>query len=434
MNAVDAYHILSKHMLMDRMDLLMDLERSQGCWLYDAQRGERFLDCYTGFASIPIGYNHPRMTTPDFLMKLGRAAVNKPALSDTFTREYAEFVDAFYRHALPESLPYLFTISGGSLANENALKTAFDWKVRKNLAAGRPALGSQAIHFRQAFHGRTGYTIGITDSPDPRKTLYFPKFSWPRIDNPKLRFPRDAHEEERVSRAEQAAIQQIEQAFAHHPHDIAAILIEPIQGEGGDNHFRGEFLASLRRLADEHEALLIFDEVQTGTGTTGKWWAHQHFQVQPDILVFGKKTQICGIAAGRRLDEVDGHVFRTSSRINSTWGGDLTDAVRFTEYLKLIVEEEMVENAARVGSFLVEGLTSLASQRDSISNARGRGMFIAFDAPDASTRSTIIQRAFDARLLILACGERSIRLRPALNFPREQAAQVLDILDHATRL
>jgi L-lysine 6-transaminase len=140
---------------------------------------------------------------------------------------------------------------------------------------------------------------------------------------------------------ENKSIREIKQAFINNPDDIAAIIIEPIQGEGGDNHFRPEFLQRLRDIANEEDALLIFDEVQTGVGLTGTMWAHEQLGVKPDILAFGKKMQVCGILATNRVDEVPDNVFRVSSRINSTWGGSLTDMVRATRYLEIIQEDNI---------------------------------------------------------------------------------------------
>ena len=128
------------------------------------------------------------------------------------------------------------------------------------------------------------------------------------------------------------------------PDDIAALIIEPIQGEGGDNHFRKEFFHTLRRLCDEYDMMFILDEVQTGVGLTGKMWAYQHFDFEPDILAFGKKTQVCGIMVSNRVDEVKDNVFKVSSRLNSTWGGNLVDMVRCQKYLEVIKEENLVKN------------------------------------------------------------------------------------------
>src|SRR5262249_40429279 len=170
---------------------------------------------------------------------------------------------------------------GGALAVENAMKTAFDWKVRRNRAKGRPDKGTRVLHLENAFHGRSGYTLSVTNS-DPVKTDLFPKFDWPRIPCPNIEFPLEGARLAAVDGAERAAILAAEAAFDRAPDDIAAIVIEPIQGEGGDNHFRPAFFRELRRLADEREAMLVYDEVQTGLGLTGRWWAYQHHGVLPD--------------------------------------------------------------------------------------------------------------------------------------------------------
>jgi L-lysine 6-transaminase len=428
MNPADVHGTLKKHLLVDGLDLVFDLKRSQGAYIYDSRNGRRFLDFFSFFATQPIGINHPKMTDPAFKERIANVAIHNPSNSDVYTVEMAEFVDTFDRVAIPPELPHLFLVAGGSVAVENALKVAFDWKVRKNLARGRGEKGSKVIHFREAFHGRTGYSISMTNTADRRKTMYFPKFDWPRIDNPKLRFPVADHLDDVIA-AEKEAVRQIEKALAQNADDIAALIIEPIQAEGGDNHFRPEFLQRLRGLADEHEFLFILDEVQTGVGLTGKMWAYQHLGFSPDVLVFGKKTQVCGILAGRRIDEVESNVFRESTRINSTWGGNLTDMVRFGRYLEIIEEEKLVERARQVGSLLLAELEKLQSEEpERISNARGRGLMCAFDLPDAATRDRFKKLAFEAGLLILGCGLRSIRFRPTLSVGREEVDQAMTLL------
>jgi L-lysine 6-transaminase len=428
MNPADVHGTLKKHMLVDGLDLVFDLKRSQGSYIYDSRNGRRFLDFFSFFATQPVGLNHPRMVEPAFKEKMAEVAIHNPTNSDVYTVEMAEFVDTFDRVAIPQELPYLFLVAGGSVAVENALKTAFDWKVRKNLARGRGEKGSLVLHFREAFHGRTGYSISMTNTADPRKTMYFPKFDWPRIDNPKLRFP-VAQNLDQVIAAERQAVRQIEKALEDHPHEIAALIIEPIQGEGGDNHFRPEFLRKLRELADEHEFLYIVDEVQTGVGLTGKMWAYQHFGFTPDVLAFGKKTQVCGILAGRRIDEVEKNVFHESTRINSTWGGNLADMVRFGRYLEIIEEEKLVERSRRVGGLLLAELEKLqAEYPERVSNARGRGLMCAFDLPDTETRDRFRKLAFESGMLVLGCGIRSIRFRPTLSAGDEEVEQGISIL------
>jgi L-lysine 6-transaminase len=263
---------------------------------------------------------------------------------------------------------------------------------------------------------------------DPKKTDFFPKFDWPRIENPKLRFPLTPESLAETRASEERALDQIRRAFEQNPDDIAAIIIEPIQAEGGDNHFRAEFLQALQRIADERECLFLVDEVQTGVGLTGRMWAHEHFGLTPDVLAFGKKTQVCGILAGHRVDEEPQNVFRLGSRINSTWGGGLTDMVRFARFLEVIEEERLVENARVVGERLRRGLEEIQGESGPMSNARGLGLMIAFDLPDGETRGRVHRKLIENGLLLLTCGPRSIRFRPALNLAASEADAALDIV------
>ena len=429
-DARNVHAIIGKHMLADGMDQVIDLKKSHGSWLVDARDGKEYLDLFSMFASMPVGYNHPTML--ENRERIADAALNKPTNSDIYSTQMAEFVDTVGRIAQPDYLPYAFFVEGGALGVENALKTAFDWKVRKNLAAGKEKKGSKVIHFRECFHGRTGYTMSLTDSPDPRKTLYFPQFDWPRITNPKLHFPLTDEVLEHILKAEATAINQIKSAVAENPDDIASLIIEPIQGEGGDNHFRGEFFQELRALADEHEFMLIYDEVQTGVGITGKMWAHQLFNssARPDIICFGKKTQICGIFAGKRVDEVENNVFHESSRLNSTWGGNVVDMVRISLYLEIIAKEDLVNQAATNGDYLLAKLHAIQADFDGVvHNARGSGLFAAFDLLDGSTRDTLANLIIAEGALILGSGKKSIRFRPHLNITREE----IDLADEIIR-
>ena len=430
----EVFDILQRHMLVDGFHLVMDLERSHGSWIVDARDGREYLDFYTFFSTAPLGHNHPALREAAFERHLGSIAVNKPANSDIYTTAFAEWVETFATHAGLAYLPHLFWVDGGTLAVENALKAAFDWKVRRNLAAGRGEKGSKVIHFREAFHGRSGYCMSLTNTADPRKYQYFPKFDWPRILNPKITFPLEGEHLAQVIASEQEAVAQIQAAVAADPDDIACLIIEPIQGEGGDNHFRPEFLRRLRELADEHGFLLVFDEVQTGFGTTGRWWGHQHAGVEPDIIAFGKKTQICGIAAGRRLDEVDS-VFTVPSRINSTWGGNLVDMVRGTRIIEVMVEEGLVEHAARQGQRLLAGLQEIHRDFPEItSNPRGKGLFCALDLATPELRGAAVSRAQELGMIILASGQRGLRFRPALNLRTEDLDLGLELLRRTLQL
>ncbi len=428
---VDASRVLKsleQHILLDGFRVVVDLEKSRGSYLYDAASGRRLIDLYGFFGSMPVGFNHPRFDDPDVERDLLRAAKAKVANSDIYSESYAEFVGTFARIVGLAPLERYLFIEGGALAVENCLKAAMDWKVRKNLAAGYGERGTKILHFRRAFHGRSGYTMSLTNT-DPRKTDLFAKFDWPRVSNPSIDFSlEESQREVDVIEREKQSEAEIRDHINRDKIDICAIIIEPIQGEGGDNHFRGEWLQTLRRICDENEMLLIFDEVQCGMGATGRNWCCEHFNVLPDLLAFGKKAQVCGVMAGPRLDEVKDNAFRLSSRLNSTWGGNFTDMVRSTHFLRVIEEEHLVENAAKVGAYFLDQLRDLQREEPMISAARGRGLFLAFDLPDPETREEFWKGLFDLGVLTLRSGEGSIRFRPALDITAEVIDEAMDLM------
>ena len=428
---VDASRVLKsleQHILLDGFRVVVDLEKSRGSYLYDAASGRRLIDLYGFFGSMPVGFNHPRFDDPDVERDLLRAAKAKVANSDIYSESYSEFVSTFARIVGLAPLERYLFIEGGALAVENCLKAAMDWKVRKNLAAGCGERGTKILHFCRAFHGRSGYTMSLTNT-DPRKTDLFAKFDWPRVSNPSIDFSlEESQREADVIEREKQSEAEIRDHINRDKIDICAIVIEPIQGEGGDNHLRGEWLQTLRRICDENEMLLIFDEVQCGMGATGRNWCCEHFNVLPDLLAFGKKAQVCGVMAGPRLDEVKDNAFRLSSRLNSTWGGNFTDMVRSTHCLRIIEEEHLVENAAKVGAYFLDQLRDLQREKPMISAARGRGLFLAFDLPDPDTREEFWKGLFDLGVLTLRSGEGSIRFRPALDTTAEVVDEAVDLM------
>ncbi len=417
---------LKKCMLADGFDFVLDLEKSSGSYLHCARTGKRYLDFFTFFGSLPVGFNHPKLLTKDVQELLGHVATHKPSNSDLYTTHMAEFVKAFREKAMPKSFKYAFFISGGALAVENALKTAFDYKVKRNFAKGATReIGTKIAHFKAAFHGRSGYTLSLTNTL-PDKIAYFPKFNWPRFETPGISFPLTKEKLHEVEKEEKRILSQIRWHGEHDGEDIAAIILEPIQAEGGDIHFRKEFLQGLRELCDTYDWLLIFDEVQTGFGLTGKMWAFEHFGVEPDIVCFGKKSQICGIMCRDTIDRVPDNVFHVSSRINSTWGGNLIDMVRSRLYLEIMNEEKMVENAAKQGKKLLSGFEKLEAEFPKlIYNARGRGLMCAFTFKDPAHRGSFLQITREKGLLILPCGPASIRARPPLNISAKEIEEGL---------
>lgn len=423
---------LSKHILADGYDLTFDMEKSSGVHIYDAKYDRTLLDFFTCFASVPLGYNHPKMINDEeFKKNLMLAALTNPSNSDIYTTQYAQFVETFSRVGIPDYLPHAFFIAGGSLAIENALKVAMDWKVQKNFQKGYTReRGMKVLHFEKAFHGRSGYTLSLTNTL-PDKTKWFARFDWPRVSVPDIKFPFTNEGYEDLKKREALSVSQIRQAFSDNKDDICAIIIEPIQSEGGDNHVREEFLVQLRQLADENECFLIYDEIQTGVGLTGKFWAHQHFSenARPDILAFGKKMQVCGILAGKKVDEIETNVFKVPSRINSTWGGNLADMVRSSKILEIIEEDDLVNKAAIKGKYLQDQLFKISEKHVQLSNVRGRGLMTAFDFPSKEMRDKFILKGAEENVMFLGCGDRTIRFRPALIIEEKHIDQGLDVLE-----
>lgn len=426
------HEVLARSILVDGFDFVLDLARSTGSYLYDARDGRRYLDMFTFFASSALGMNHPALAgDEDFRAELAQAALNKPSNSDVYSVAMAGFVETFARVLGDPALPHLFFVDGGALAVENALKVAFDWKSRRNEARGiDPALGTRVLHLRGAFHGRSGYTLSLTNTK-PVTVARFPKFDWPRIAAP---FIRPGLDGAGMAAAEAESLRQARAAFESHPHDIACFIAEPIQGEGGDRHFRPEFFAAMRALCDEYDALLIFDEVQTGCGLTGTPWAYQQLGVQPDAVAFGKKTQVCGVMAGRRVDEVTDNVFAVSSRVNSTWGGNLADMVRARRILEVIEAEGLFDHAAEQGAYLRARLEELAGEFPGVVlDPRGRGLMCAFSLPTAADRDELIRRLWRRAVIVLPSGHDGVRFRPALSVSRAEIDAALQAIRAALR-
>jgi L-lysine 6-transaminase len=402
----EIHSTIKKHTIGDGHSIVIDTVNSTGSWIVDALTGKQYLDCYSQFASQPVGWNHVvlKESFARFLPTLGCKVAN----SDLYTSEFAEFVSDF--QGIAEDFQHFFFIDGGTMGVENAIKTAFDYKAQKMGLGDDAEVDFDVIHLKEAFHGRSGYCLSLTNT-DPNKTKWFPKFPWTRITNPKMHSD-DCLEMEKLS------LDEAEIALKNG--NVAAIILETIQGEGGDNHFRKEYFVALRVLADKYDALLIFDEVQAGMGLTGKMWAYQHYGVVPDLLCFGKKTQVCGFCATDRVDEIES-VFSKGGRINSTWGGNLTDMVRFSILKQIIINENLIESAQVVGDYFMDKLKGV------VENVRGRGLMIAFDLENQQRRDEVMKR-IECSMLVLKSGVKSIRLRPHLDFKKTEADLAVDYI------
>lgn len=391
----DCRPIAAKHTITEHYDLVYDLEKSYGNYLYDSLNERYLLDLVSFYASNPLGYNHPALQDKDFESKLLRAAKTNPNNSDFLTVEYSTFLQAFYKHAMPSQFKYVFFITAGTLAVDNAIKTAFDWKMRKSPYIKDPSQMTVA-YIKKSFHGRSGFALNCT-SDNYTKYKNFPRLNWVELEY------------------SQNTLGELE--LAMYNEDVAAVILEPIQSSGGDNFFHESFHVGLRDLCNKVDTLLIYDEIQTGVGMTGKFWCYEHYKVVPDIVCFGKKLQVAGFMATSRLDEVKEHVFKEPNRLDGTFTGTLVDMVRATKYLEIIKKEKLVKNADKVGTHLLIQLLNLQNKYPAIRNVRGLGLLCAFDLEDKQARDKVLEEALNTEaLLLFGCGERSIRLRPSLIF------------------
>lgn len=409
----DLHEKASKFIQLDHLDVVYDIERSYGNYFYDSKSDRALLDCFSFIASNPLGHNHPGLNDPDFEKKLLKVAKTKPSNSDILTEEYVSFLETFDRVLNPGRwFKKYFFVSGGTLAVDNALKTAFDWKhrtVARTTGKVMQPNDMRVVYLTKAFHGRSGYPL--TMMGNKQKSYLFPRFeNWVEYDPNSL-----------------VTLEGL--LYGQDVSNIAAIVVEPHQGEGGDRFFPETFHKRLREFSDKHQIVLIYDEVQSGVGVSGKTWAFEHYGVVPDILCFGKKAQVCGIAVTDTILSCAGNVFEEKSRLNSTWGGDLTDMVRCQKYLEIIEAEGLVKNAEIVGAELLEALEHLKARFPGlVDRPRGLGLLTAFDLPTKDLRNQLIQLCFKNGALVLGSGEKSIRFRPSLNFTPQDVGVLVNTL------
>ncbi|MCI2420658.1 L-lysine 6-transaminase [Saccharopolyspora sp. K220] len=425
--ASDAVTALREHVTGDLLDIVVDLAAGEGCRIRDVRDGTEYLDMTMFFSSAPLGHGHPGLRTPDFEAALVRAGRIKPSNPDFATVEQARFAETFRRVVGVPDLPLLFFIDGGTLAVENALKVAFDWKTKVNARAGIAARGSRVLHLERAFHGRSGYTLSLTNT-DPAKIRDYPMFDWPRIPSPAVE-PGERWDVTELLPEEVVALDAARAALRRYGREIACFVYEPIQGEGGDRHLRPRFLRAVQELCREHDVLTVADEVQTGA-LTGQPWAHQALGLEPDLVAFGKRLQVCGVMGGRRVLEVADNAFREPSRISSTWGGSLVDMVRATRILEVVEREDLFEHSRSMGDLLLGELRDLAVEFPAVIRApRGRGLMCAITFHDPAQRDRAIAIARETyRTLFLPSGPDSLRCRPPLSVRPEEIVDAVAAL------
>lgn len=421
------------------LNMICDYEKSVGNYIADLD-GNMLLDVYSQIASIPVGYNNPHLHATASSPESINFIVNRPALGNFPPGNWASILKSGILSVAPKGLNQVFTGMAGSDAIETSYKAAFMYKRRiergegvdftsqeiesamKNQSPGSPDLA--IMSFKKAFHGRLFGSLSTTRSKPVHK-LDIPAFDWPQASFPVLKYPLEDNVEAN-KKEEQRCLAEVEDIIKTWRCPIAAVVIEPIQSEGGDNHASPVFFQGLRDITKRHGVLFIVDEVQTGVGATGKFWAHEHWGLDspPDMVTFSKKAQTAGYYFGNSLLRPN-----MPYRQFNTWMGDPVRAILFRGIIEEIQRLDLVKNTAETGAHLYSGLKELASRYpDKIQNLRGkdRGTFIAWDTPG---RDAFLKKMKTVGVNIGGSGESAVRLRPMLVFQKHHANMLLERIE-----
>lgn len=421
------------------MRIFFDIEKSLGNYIGDVD-GNVFLDAFSQISSATLGYNHPSVLAACESNEMKNYMANRPALGYFPHSKYPQQLENTLMRCAPPGMDGVTSMMCGSCSNENAFKTVMKaWMNRErgtdeiseedteasNMNQG-PGNKLCIMSFKGAFHGRTFGCASCTNTRGRIKSD-IPLLDFPIVDHPQLIYPLDAHAAE--NNAEEArCLSQVretmrERATAGKP--VAGLIIEPIQAEGGDRTASDSFYRQLRQICLEENVFFIVDEVQTGGGVSGKWWAHEHWGLEtpPDVVTFAKKMQAAG--------------FYYKTNLNNNWGptifntfvGDPARLVILDAVLKVVEEDGLTAKAQIVGDYLKDNLSSMADRYPHIANVRGRGTLVAWDHPTMAARDKVVGDALNNGLLLGGCGTHAIRLRPSLTFGMNHADEFLELFE-----
>lgn len=417
--------------------VIFDEERSQGTRLVDVD-GNCFLDLFSSFALGALGYNHPSLLAVARSDAFARAAVQPTSTPFLTSEVWIRFIEQVERRFAPKHMARMFCLDSGSEGVEHALKVAFihhgEARRRRDGQSANPlelpadeqarilegveSTDAVVVSFAGAFHGRGLGPLSATHSKVIHKAD-LPSFRWPMVPFPANRWPLEQHAEENA-RLEADSIAALERVMEAYRGRVAAILVEPLQCEGGDRHASPQFFQAVQRIALEHGASLVLDEVQTGVAISGTMWLHEQLGVQPDLMPFGKKLQMGGFFATAERD------IRQFGRMYQTRNGDRTRALIAGAVLSEC--EALLPQIRDVGAYFLARLVELGGRFPAlVSEPRGRGFLISFDMPTVAARDDFLRRALRQGVFATYTGARSVRLRPHLITTRAEVDEAMDV-------
>jgi 4-aminobutyrate aminotransferase len=383
------------------------IERGEGCFVHDPD-GNRFLDFTAGVAVNALGHAHPEVVEA---IRAQAARFVHMAGTDFYYEVMAAFAERICALAPGRSPMQCFLTNSGTEAIEAAIKLA-------RYATRRPRM----IAFYNCFHGRSMGSLSLTASKAVQRRHFSPLLG-------------------EVSHAPYGDLEFIEKVLFRRttpPEDVAAIFVEPIQGEGGYNVAPDGFLPGLRRLCDRHGILLVVDEIQSGLGRTGRWWAVEHWKVVPDILCVAKPVG-GGLPLGAMIARRDLQDWPSGAHAN-TFGGNPLACAAGLKTIEILERDGLLGNARRMGAHLSARLRAVSARAAHVGPPRGLGLMQAVDIRDARTgrpdpkrRHRIVDAAFYGGLLLLGCGESSIRFLPPLNVQNGQVDAAVAVFAEAAR-
>jgi 4-aminobutyrate aminotransferase len=388
-------------------------KRASGSVVEDVD-GNLFLDLNAGIAVTSTGHCHPKVV--EAIQRQAAELIHYSA-SDFFLPIYSELTERLDQIAPMSGRARSFLTNSGTEAVEAAMKLARHHTGRQYL-----------LGFYNSFHGRSYGSVSLTASKASYRAGFGPLL--PGVLHAFYGDGRDIGFAPGSASEGFPTIDYIEGFLMKKivaPTEVAAIVVEPVLGEGGYIVPPDGWLQALRELCDRHGIMLVCDEVQSGMGRTGKMWAVEHFDVEPDILLAGK-----GIASGMPLGAMiarDDRMTWTVGTHGSTYGGNAVSCAAALATIDVIEQEHLLENAAKVGDQLMNGVRDIQSRHDAIQEVRGLGLMIGVDFPDHETAAAVEHEAFERGLLMLGCGERAIRLCPPLVFREDQARVAVELFE-----